>query len=78
MNKTLYIIFMVLLVLAFAGGMYLSLEAGETLGKSIVRALPIFLVMLVFYKLRKMGLENKEKQLDKDSKGNNTRSVNNK
>jgi uncharacterized YccA/Bax inhibitor family protein len=71
MNKTLYIIFMALLVLAFAGGMYLSLEAGETLGKSIVRALPIFLVMLVFYKLRKIDIDRKQKELTKNTTESN-------
>lgn len=71
MNKTLYIIFMALLVLAFAGGMYLSLEAGETLGKSIVRALPIFLVMLVFYKLRKIDIDKKQKELTKNTTESN-------
>jgi len=68
MNKTLYIIFMMLLVLAFAFGMYLSLEAGETLGKSIVRAIPIFLVMLVFYKLRKMDITRNLNQPENNRK----------
>lgn len=71
MNKTLYIIFMLLLVLVFAVGMYVSLEAGETLGKTLVRSIPVFLVMLVFYKLRKMDIDSKQKQLN----GNNSQSA---
>ncbi|MDH5601323.1 MAG: hypothetical protein OEY78_08480 [Gammaproteobacteria bacterium] len=63
MNKTLYIIFMILLLAAFATGMYLSLEAGETLGKSLVRSVPIFLVMFIFYKLRKMDIESEQKKV---------------
>ena len=72
MNKTLYIIFMMLLVLAFAFGMYLSLEAGETLGKSIVRAIPIFLVMLVFYKLRNLDKNKPQNKSKEDSPRNDT------
>lgn len=67
MNKVLYIVFMILLMCAFVFGMYLSLEAGETLAKSLVRAIPIFLVMLVFYKLRKMDVDSKQKQEKKNS-----------
>ena len=67
MNKTLYIIFMFLLALAFAVGMYVSLEAGETVVKTIFRSTPIFLVMLVFYKLRKMDVESKQKQMKKNN-----------
>ena len=74
MNKTLYIIFMILLVIAFTIGMYLSLEAGETLGKSLVRSIPIFLVMLVFYKLRKMDIDSKRRS-KKNSQENTTESV---
>lgn len=71
MNKTLYIIFMFLLVLAFAAGMYISLEAGETVVKTLFRSIPIFLVMLVFYKLRKMDVDSKQKQMKKNSQNNN-------
>lgn len=72
MNKTLYIIFMFLFVLAFAVGMYISLEAGETVIKTLFRSLPVFLVMLVFYKLRKMGVDSKQKQMKKNNHRNNT------
>ena len=67
MNKTLYIIFMTLLVVAFAAGMYVSLEAGETIGKTLVRSIPIFLVMLVFYKLRKIDIDSKQNQVMKNN-----------
>ena len=67
MNKTIYIIFMILFVIAFVFGVYVSLEAGETIGKTLVRSIPIFLVMLVFYKLRKMDIESKQKQDSKES-----------
>ena len=70
MNKTLYIIFMLLLVLAFAVGMYLSLEAGETLAKTLVRSSPIFLVMLIFYKLRKMDIDSKQQAKKSNQKEN--------
>lgn len=64
-------IFMTLLVVAFAAGMYVSLEAGETIVKTLVRSIPIFLVMFVFYKLRKMDIDSKQKQVTK----NNTESA---
>ena len=51
---------MTLLVVAFAAGMYVSLEAGETIVKTLVRSIPIFLVMFVFYKLRKMDVDSKK------------------
>lgn len=67
MNKTLYIIFMILLVLAFSVGMYLSLEAGESIIKSLFRSIPVFLVMLVFYYLRKLDIDAKKEQMKKNS-----------
>lgn len=62
---------MTLLVVAFAAGMYVSLEAGETIVKTLVRSIPIFLVMFVFYKLRKMDIDSKQKQMKKNSQNNN-------
>ena len=68
MNKTLYIFFMILLVLVFSAGMYISLEAGETIIKTLFRSIPVFLVMLIFYYLRKMDIDSKKVQMKKNSK----------
>ena len=73
MNKTLYIFFMILLVLAFSVGMYLSLEAGETVIKTLFRSSPIFLVMLIFYYLRKSDVDAKKEQMKKNSLKNKTK-----
>ena len=71
MNKNLYIFFIILLVLAFCAGVYMSLEAGETISKTLVRASPIFLVMFILRHLRKMDIDTEKKQLEKNSQKNN-------
>ena len=60
MNKTLYIIFMLLLLLAFVVGAYISLQAGETWLKTLGRSTPVFLTMLVFYYLRKIAIKQEK------------------
>lgn len=72
MNKTLYIIFMLLLLLAFVAGTYISLQAGETWLKTLVRSTPVFLTMLVFYYLRKIDI--KQENVKKNSQENNSNS----
>ena len=64
---------MILLVLAFSVGMYLSLEAGETVIKTLFRSIPIFLVMLIFYYLRKSDIDTKKEQVKKNSLKNKTK-----
>ena len=71
MNKNLYIFFMILLVLAFCVGMYISLEVGESVSKTLVRASPIFLVMFILRHLRKMDIDTEKKQMEKNSQKNN-------
>lgn len=72
MNKTLYIIFMLLLLLAFVAGTYISLQAGETWLKTLVRSIPVFLTMLVFYYLRKIDI--KQENVKKNSQQNTSNS----
>lgn len=73
MNKTLYIIFMILLVLAFCVGMYMSLEVGESIIKTLFRSIPIFLVMLILRHLRKMDIDAEKEQMKKNSQENNAK-----
>jgi hypothetical protein len=55
--------------------MHLSLEAGEMLAKSFVRAIPIFLVMLIFYKLRKIDRDSKQNQSEDNREKDKPESV---
>ena len=49
----------------------MSLEAGETISKTLVRASPIFLVMFILRHLRKMDIDTEKKQMEKNSQKNN-------
>ncbi|MCW8901553.1 MAG: hypothetical protein OQK75_12820 [Gammaproteobacteria bacterium] len=65
MNKTLYIILMLLIVIVFIVGAYVSLEAGETWLKTIGRSTPIFFIMFIFYYLRKIGINDEKLKKEK-------------